>query len=63
MELVNQPTLKLTTPQAKEQSKEKSLIKTGVISWYKKDKGYGFIKRDSNSESVFLHFKELKKSI
>jgi CspA family cold shock protein len=61
MELVNQPTLKLTTPKAKKQSKEKSTIKTGVISWYKKDKGYGFIRRDSNSQAVFLHFKELKK--
>jgi cold shock protein len=61
MELVNQPMLKLTTPEAKEQSKEKSLIKTGTISWYKKDKGYGFIKLDDNSKEVFLHFKELKK--
>ncbi len=34
MELVNQPTLKLTTPEAKEQSKEKSLIKTGTISCF-----------------------------
>jgi CspA family cold shock protein len=61
MELINQPILKLTTPKGKEQSKEKSLIKTGIISWYKKDKGYGFIKPDDNSEAVFLHFKELKK--
>lgn len=61
MELVNQPILKLTTPKAKEQSKEKPSIKTGTISWYKKDKGYGFIKPDDNSEAVFLHFKELKK--
>lgn len=61
MELVNQPKLELTAPKTKERLKEKSPIKTGVISWYKKDKGYGFIKRDSNSESVFLHFKELKK--
>ena len=52
MELINQPILKLTTPKGKEQSKEKSLIKTGIISWYKKDKGYGFIKPDDNSEEI-----------
>ncbi|MBP7251740.1 MAG: cold shock domain-containing protein [Aliarcobacter sp.] len=40
---------------------EKPIKKTGIVSWYKKDKGYGFIKPDDNSKEVFLHFKELKK--
>jgi CspA family cold shock protein len=44
-----------------EQLKEKSPIKTGTISWYKKDKGFGFIKPDDNSKEVFLYYKELKK--
>lgn len=35
--------------------------KIGIVSWYKKDKGYGFIKTDNNSKEIFLHFKELKK--
>jgi len=40
---------------------EQPLKKTGIISWYKKDKCYGFIKPDDNSKDIFLHFKELKK--
>lgn len=46
---------------ANHQPKEKTLKKTGIVSWYKKDKGYGFIKPDDNSKEIFLHFKELKK--
>ena len=34
---------------------------TGIISWFRADKGYGFIKVDENSKDVFLHLKELKK--
>ena len=34
---------------------------TGIISWFRADKGYGFIKVDENSKAVFLHLKELKK--
>ena len=47
--------------EVKEQPKKKAIKKIGVVSWYKKDKGYGFIKPDDNSKEVFLHFKELKK--
>ena len=61
MQSVNKPKLKLTTQKTKEQLKEKPAIKMGVISWYKKEKGYGFIKPDDNSKEVFLHYKELKK--
>lgn len=46
---------------ANNQPKEKTLKKTGIVSWYKKDKGFGFIKPDDNSKEIFLHFKELKK--
>lgn len=35
--------------------------RTGIISWFRTDKGYGFIKPDDDSKDVFLHFKELKK--
>ena len=34
---------------------------TGIISWFRADKGYGFIKPDDDSKDVFLHLKELKK--
>lgn len=53
---------KVITPKSvNEKIIEKQIKKTGIISWYNKDKGYGFIKPDDNSKEVFLHFKELKK--
>jgi CspA family cold shock protein len=53
---------KVITPKpVNEKIIEKPIKKTGIISWYKKDKGYGFIKPDDNSKEIFLHFKELKK--
>lgn len=36
-------------------------MQTGIISWFRADKGYGFIKPDDNSKDVFLHLKELEK--
>jgi CspA family cold shock protein len=36
-------------------------VQTGIISWFRADKGYGFIKPDDNSKDVFLHLKELQK--
>ncbi len=36
-------------------------MQTGIISWFRADKGYGFIKPDDNSKDIFLHLKELKK--
>ena len=35
--------------------------RNGIISWFRADKGYGFIKPDDDSKDVFLHLKELKK--
>lgn len=37
------------------------MVQTGIISWFRADKGYGFIKPDDNSKDVFLHLKELAK--
>ena len=37
------------------------MVQTGIISWFRADRGYGFIKPDDNSKDVFLHLKELKK--
>jgi CspA family cold shock protein len=36
-------------------------MKTGVVSWFKEDKGYGFIKPDDKSKDVFFHLNELRK--
>ena len=36
-------------------------MQTGVISWFNKEKGFGFIKPDDNSKDIFLYYKELKK--
>jgi|SRR5574343_73923 len=54
---------KVITPKpVNEKIIEKPIKKTGIVSWYKKDKGYGFIKPDDNSKEVFFHYKELKKN-
>lgn len=37
------------------------MVQTGIISWFKADRGYGFIKPDDNSKDLFLHLKELEK--
>jgi CspA family cold shock protein len=37
------------------------MVQTGIISWFRADRGYGFIKPDNNSKDVFLHLKELQK--
>jgi len=36
-------------------------VQTGIISWFRTDKGYGFVKPDDGSKDVFLHLKELEK--
>ena len=33
----------------------------GTISWFRADRGYGFLKSEDNSKDIFLHLKELKK--
>jgi CspA family cold shock protein len=36
-------------------------MKTGVVSWFKEDKGYGFIKPDNENKEVFFHQNALRK--
>lgn len=36
-------------------------MKTGIISWFNDDKGFGFIKPDDNSKDIFFHAHELRK--
>lgn len=36
-------------------------MKTGVISWFNDDKGFGFIKPDDKTKDIFFHANELRK--
>lgn len=36
-------------------------MKTGVVSLFIEDKGFGFIKPDDKSKDVFFHLNELRK--
>lgn len=36
-------------------------MKTGIISWFSVDKGFGFIKPDDKTTDIFFHINELKK--
>jgi len=36
-------------------------MKTGVISWFDKNKGFGFIKPDDKTKDIFFHANELRK--
>lgn len=38
---------------------ESELIRTGVVTMFKDDKGYGFIKDSKTQESVFVHINSL----
>jgi cold shock CspA family protein len=39
------------------------LIRTGIVSFFNDDKGYGFIKDSETQESVFVHIKSLTEAI
>ena len=37
-------------------------MKTGVVRFYKVDKGYGFIKADDGSGETFVHISRIQKA-
>jgi len=39
------------------------LIRTGIVTFFNHDKGYGFIKDQETKESVFVHINSLKEPI
>ena len=38
------------------------VVKTGVVRFYKVDKGYGFIKADDGSGETFVHLSRIQKA-
>ena len=38
-------------------------MKTGVVSWFNNDKGFGFIKDSQSGESIFVHMNALSSPI
>lgn len=46
-------------PGKQEPMDEAELIRTGVVTMFKDDKGYGFIKDSKTQESVFVHINSL----
>jgi cold shock CspA family protein len=54
--------IEIGVPKQEELSPE-DLIRTGVVTFFNNDKGYGFIKDKETSESVFVHINSLSEPI
>ena len=52
---------KISEKEVKPEEIEK-VIKTGVVRFYKVDKGYGFIKADDGSGETFVHLSRIQKA-
>jgi cold shock CspA family protein len=60
--VVNAEDIDISVPKQKEISPE-DLIRTGIVTFFNDDKGYGFIKDQENQQSVFVHVKSLSEAI
>ena len=54
--------IEIGVPKQEELSPE-DLIRTGVVTFFNNDKGYGFIKDKETGESVFVHINSLSEPI
>ena len=60
--IVNVEDIEIGVPKQEELSPE-DLIRTGVVTFFNNDKGYGFIKDKETHESVFVHINSLSEPI
>ena len=54
--------IEIGVPKQEEPNPE-DLIRTGVVTFFNNDKGYGFIKDKETQESVFVHINSLSEPI
>jgi cold shock CspA family protein len=59
---VNAEDIDISVPKQKPINPE-DLIRTGIVTFFNDDKGYGFIKDQESQESVFVHIKSLTEAI
>src|SRR5439155_9039072 len=62
MKIFRQEDMQTGTPK-QEARKQDEIIRTGVVTFFNKDKGYGFIKDMQSQESVFIHVNQLSEPI
>jgi len=60
--IVNAEDIDISVPKQKEINPE-DLIRTGIVTFFNDDKGYGFIKDVETQQSVFVHVKSLSEAI
>lgn len=60
--IINAEDIDISVPKQKEVNPE-DLIRTGIVTFFNDDKGYGFIKDVETQQSVFVHVKSLSEAI
>lgn len=59
---INAEDIDISVPRQKEINPE-DLIRTGVVTFFNNDKGYGFVKDQETGESIFLHVTALTEEV
>jgi cold shock CspA family protein len=60
--IINADDIDISVPKQKPINPE-DLIRTGIVTFFNDEKGYGFIKDQASQESVFVHVKSLTEAI